>query len=75
MADTYDNPGDRFVAHSVMWGDAPCNNCTRHGMGTSCEAFPPPEGIPVEILTGEHQHRTLFPGDHGLLFKLKKRKG
>ena len=31
-----------------------------------CEAFP--IEIPEEILTGEHDHKTHFEGDNGLLF-------
>ena len=28
-----------------------------------------PDGIPEPILTGEHDHTTLYPGDGGIQFK------
>ena len=35
--------------------------------GASCEAFP--EGIPMEIFTGEHDHTEPFKGDKGIRFE------
>ncbi len=32
-----------------------------------CRAFP--DAIPNAIWTGEHDHRTAFPGDHGIRFE------
>jgi hypothetical protein len=44
-----------------------CHNCTRRheGLEIRCEAFP--DRIPLEILTGEHDHRRRFPRDGGKL--------
>jgi hypothetical protein len=43
-----------------------CLLCT-HFMGEwICAAFP--AGIPEPILTGEHDHRTPYPGDHGVVY-------
>ncbi len=32
-----------------------------------CRAFP--DGIPVAVWTGDHDHQTPFPGDHGVRFE------
>ena len=32
----------------------------------TCAAFP--QGIPIEIWVGEHDHRTAWPGDNGIRF-------
>jgi hypothetical protein len=39
----------------------------RSADGVSCQAFP--EGIPVEILLNEHDHRTSFGGDNGICYE------
>lgn len=47
-----------------------CVRCSRkHKTQPTCEAFP--EGIPVVILTNQHDHRTLYDGDGGLMFQPK----
>lgn len=45
-----------------------CAGCQRkHRGAVGCDAFP--SGIPMEILTGDHDHCLPFPGDGGLLFE------
>ncbi len=48
-----------------------CFDCKRlfKREGMTCEAFP--DDIPDEILLNEHDHKTPFPGDNGLLFEPK----
>ncbi len=45
-----------------------CSHCTHwiRKPGRKCHAFP--DGIPLAIWLGENDHRTAFPGDHGIQF-------
>jgi len=44
-----------------------CNKCTHDRGNASCKAFP--GGIPIEILSGQADHRESFPGDNGIHFE------
>lgn len=35
--------------------------------GLTCDAYP--DGIPIEIITGENDHREPYSGDHGIQFE------
>ena len=44
-----------------------CTRCQHYDRIGECEAYP--DGIPVEIITGEHDHTEPFPGDNGIRFE------
>ena len=45
---------------------AACDTCRHRCEGTlGCPAF---DVIPVEIITGKHDHTTPYPGDRGIQF-------
>ena len=53
-----------------MQGFSLCPYCTRFQANPempTCEAFP--QGIPVEILQGGHDHRQPYEGDNGILYE------
>lgn len=47
-----------------------CITCEHYRLTGGCAAFP--DGIPQDILTGEHDHREPYPGDNGLRFQEMK---
>ncbi len=64
-----EDPYQNMVFSSVCWNCSRFNGYTSHG--PMCSAFP--EGIPPEIWLAKHDHRTPYPGDHGLTFLPEKK--
>ena len=44
-----------------------CILCAHYQLNLECDAFP--KGIPVKILTGDHDHSQPYPGDNGIRFE------
>ena len=57
---------DRFVGRveDLVW--ASCVSCLRKSRGPVCETFA--DGIPEVILNAKVDHKTSYPGDHGLTY-------
>jgi hypothetical protein len=51
-----------------MIGEAPsCMTCKHKRFGWHCDAFP--EGIPGEIIDGQHDHKEPYKGDGGIQYE------
>ena len=46
---------------------AQCPICVHYRFDLKCAAFP--DGLPAEILTGQHDHRDPYSGDNGVRFE------
>ena len=53
-----------------MQAESTCIYCKHLSDKFKCLAFP--DGIPEEILTGDHDHKKPFEGDNGIQFEPKK---
>ena len=66
-------------ARRMTWGPGQepsipqCLRCRwwKAGLPPTCAAFP--QGIPMAILTNQHDHRHPYPGDKGIRFEAKAR--
>jgi hypothetical protein len=54
--------------HSIPLFSTTCDGCRHLDLGKkrACSAFP--DGIPLRIWLGRHDHRTPYRGDHGIQY-------
>jgi hypothetical protein len=65
MGDRWKDWDENFNEY-VEW-KTPCATCAHLIEAGICKAFP--KGIPAEIYSGDDQHRTPYPGDHGIQYE------
>jgi len=58
----------------TVFGEIQCDNCNHFRSGNECDAFP--DGIPLDIIAGEFDHRNPYPNaehptDRGIRFEPK----
>ncbi len=63
------NDWQRQFVESVMGGEPQCSGCAHANADNTCKAYP--DGIPLEIVSGEHDHTEPYPGDNGMRYKVK----
>ena len=61
------NPNKFAGAVTIL--EISCSSCKHYNKDLTCKAFP--NRIPIEILRGEHDHRTPFEGDRGIQYEQK----
>lgn len=54
----------------LVLNDPQCFSCLWFKGDGTCDAFP--EGIPFDIYVNQADHRKRYPGDGGVVFKLRK---
>ena len=52
-----------------VFGEFQCDSCTHYRSGNECAAYP--GGIPLDIVSGQHDHREPYPGDGGIGYEPK----
>lgn len=67
MTKAFDDLTAWYIADT--FGEAPCDTCTHYRGNGKCEAFP--DQIPLEILSLEHDHKTPFLGDKGIMYEAR----
>lgn len=61
------NNADKFVYKNDEVKISQCANCIhKFDNGAYCSAFP--DGIPIKILTNEHDHNLAYAGDKGIRY-------
>ena len=67
MAKVTDSLYNAQLEWAEDFGFPQCEACSHFGFDGTCKAFP--DGIPIDILGGVHDHREPYPGDNGIRFE------